>query len=215
MVNPPTADPQAGPPEPRRVRVGLTGGIAAGKSTVSRLLEHRGALVIDADQLARYVVEPGTEGLRAVVDAFGPDVLDGSGRLDRARLGAIVFGDPARRARLEQIVHPLVRAEAARREQHAGPAQVVVHDIPLLVETGQQGAFDLVVVVDASPDVQLERLAGERGMPVDEARQRIAAQAGRERRLAAADEVVVNDGSLDDLKGAVDRVWARIEAVRR
>jgi dephospho-CoA kinase len=212
MVNPETAHPQAAAGVPGRYRVGLTGGIASGKSTVSRLLEDAGALVIDADELARYVVEPGTEGLREVVEEFGRDVVDGSGRLDRARLAAVVFGEPARRARLEQIVHPLVRAEAARREAQAPLGQVVVHDIPLLVETGQQDAFDLVIVVDASPEVQLDRLVRERGMSVDEARQRIAAQAGREQRLAAADEVVVNDGSLDDLRAAVDRVWARIAA---
>jgi dephospho-CoA kinase len=210
MVNPGPADPQATHRHPRRVRIGLTGGIASGKSTVSRLLEDAGALVIDADELARLVVAPGTEGLREVVEAFGTDVLDGSGHLDRARLGALVFGDPARRARLEQIVHPRVRAEAACREAEAPSGQVVVHDIPLLVETGQQGAFDLVVVVDVSPDVQLDRLVRERGMSIDEARQRIAAQADRRQRLAAADEVIVNEGSLDDLRAAVGRLWARI-----
>jgi dephospho-CoA kinase len=213
MVNPGVDGPQGAPGSRRRpLRVGLTGGIASGKSTVSRLLAAKGALVIDADQLARAVVEPGTEGLRQVVEAFGSDVLDSAGRLDRARLGALVFSDPARRVRLEHIVHPLVRAEAARLEAEAAADQVVVHDIPLLVETGQQGDFDLVVVVDAAPVDQVARLVRQRGMSADEAGQRIAAQAGREERRAAADEVILNDGSLDDLAAAVDRLWDRIQA---
>lgn len=211
MVNPGDADKQVAHGAPRRVRVGLTGGIASGKSTVSRMLEAKGALVIDADQLARAVVEPGTEGLRQVVEAFGSDVVDSAGRLDRARLGALVFGDPGRRIRLEQIVHPLVRAEAARLEAEARADQVVVHDIPLLVETGQQGDFDLVVVVDATPATQVERLVRTRGMSADAAGERIAAQAGREERRAAADEVILNDGSLDDLGTAVERLWRRIQ----
>jgi dephospho-CoA kinase len=214
MVNSGGADKQVAHGARRGIRVGLTGGIASGKSTVSRLLEAKGALVIDADQLARAVVEPGTEGLRQVVEAFGPDLVDDAGRLDRARLGALVFGDPARRVRLEQIVHPLVRTEAARLEAEAGADQVVVHDIPLLVETGQQGDFDLVVVVDATPATQVERLVRERGMSADAAGQRIAAQAAREERRSAADEVILNDGSLDDLQAAVDRVWRRVDALR-
>jgi dephospho-CoA kinase len=212
MVNPGVHGPQVPHgAHRRRLRVGLTGGIASGKSTVSRLLAAKGALVIDADQLARAVVEPGTEGLGQVVEAFGSEVLGSGGRLDRARLGALVFGDPARRVRLEQIVHPLVRAEAARLEAESAADQVVVHDIPLLVETGQQDDFDLVVVVDAVPADQVARLVQQRGMSIDEAGQRTAAQAGREERRAAADEVILNDGSLDDLAATVDRLWDRIQ----
>jgi dephospho-CoA kinase len=194
------------------MRIGLTGGIGSGKSTVSAMLSERGAVVIDSDVLAREVVAPGTEGLAAVVAAFGRVVLAPGGELDRAALGRIVFGDVEARRRLEAITHPRVRARAREIEAAAPAGAVVVHDIPLLVETGQQDEFDAVVVVDADPDIQLRRLAASRGMAADEGRARIAAQASREERRAAADYLIVNDGSLDDLRRQVDDVWRAITA---
>jgi dephospho-CoA kinase len=195
-------------------RVGLTGGIAAGKSTVARRLTELGAIVIDADELARRVVEPGTPGLAAVRAAFGESVIAADGSLDRVALGALVFADDGARKRLEAIVHPLVRAEAARLEADAARADaaaVVVHDIPLLVETGQGRpgtAFDLVLVVDASIDTQLERLVRDRGYTEEQARSRIGAQASRAERQAAADVVLSNDGTTQDMLAAVDQLWA-------
>lgn len=194
--------------------VGLTGGIASGKSTVATLLGERGALVVDADVLAREVVEPGTPGLAAVVERFGPGVLTPDGRLDRAAVGRLVFGadEASRQARrdLEAIVHPAVRARAAELETGAAPDQVVVHVIPLLVETGQAETFDLVVVVDVADEVQRDRLLARGGLTPQEADARIAAQASRAERLAVADVVVDNSGSRDDLVGRVDDLWARI-----
>jgi dephospho-CoA kinase len=192
------------------LRIGLTGGIGSGKSEVSRRLAAHGALVIDADVLAREVVEPGTPALAEVVEAFGAGVLADDGSLDRATLGAQVFGDDAGRRRLEAIIHPRVRARAAEIEAAAGPDAVVVHDIPLLVETGQSDAFDGVIVVDVPIEVQLERLVGGRSMSEAEARSRIAAQASREQRAGAADWIVDNTGSLADLDAAVARVWREL-----
>lgn len=197
------------------LRVGLTGGIGAGKSEVSRLLAAHGAVVIDADALAREVVAPGSEGLAAVVEQFGADVLGPDGSLDRAAMAARVFTDPTARARLEAIVHPRVRALAAAREAAAvaaDPSAVVVHDVPLLVETGQRDGYDLLLVVDVPTQVQVDRLVRARGMREAEARARIAAQASREQRLAAADVVLDNSGNLDDLARRVGDVW---EAVLR
>jgi dephospho-CoA kinase len=190
--------------------VGLTGGVASGKSTVSGLLRDLGAVVVDADALAREVLEPGTPGLAAVVAEFGPEVLDVQGALDRTRLGALVFADPARRAALEDIVHPLVRARAHDLEEAAPPGALVVHDIPLLVETGQAGAFDAVVVVDVPVEVQVARATRDRGWSEDEARARIAAQASRADRLAAATYVVDNSGTLEDLRQRVAEVFAEL-----
>ncbi|MET9799918.1 dephospho-CoA kinase [Streptomyces sp. NPDC006368] len=190
--------------------VGLTGGIGAGKSEVSRLLASYGALLIDADRIAREVVEPGTPGLAAVVDAFGPDILTPEGTLDRPRLGAIVFSDPDRLATLNGIVHPLVRARSAELQSAAGPDAVVVHDVPLLTENGLAPLHDLVVVVDASPGTQLDRLVRLRGMTESEARARMAAQATREQRLAIADLVIDNDGPLEALEPQVRTVWAEL-----
>ncbi|MEE1620177.1 dephospho-CoA kinase [Zafaria sp. Z1313] len=187
--------------------IGLTGGIASGKSAVARRLVERGAVLVDADRIAREVVEPGTPGLDAVVAAFGPDVLGRDGSLDRAALGALVFSAPEARERLNGIVHPLVRAESARRAAAAGPRAVVVQDIPLLVETGQAGRFDLVVTVQAPLDERLRRMAEDRGMAPEDARARIAAQAGDEERAAAADVVLENAGTLDELRTAVDVLW--------
>lgn len=190
-----------------RLRVALTGGIGSGKSTVSRLLASYGAVVIDADALAREVVAPGTPGLAAVLAEFGPELLTAEGTLDRPALGALVFADPAARARLEVIVHPLVRGRAAELEADADADAVVVHDIPLLVETGQQDKYDVVLVVDAPAEVQRDRLTALRDMAAEEADRRIAAQAGRDERLAAADHVIGNDGTLDDLESRVAEVW--------
>jgi dephospho-CoA kinase len=192
------------------LRIGLTGGIGSGKSEVSRLLAEHGAVVIDADVLAREVVEPGTPGLAEVVEAFGAGVLADDGSLDRAALGARVFGDDASRRRLEAIIHPRVRARAAEIEAAADPDAIVVHDIPLLVETGQGEAFDGVIVVDVPVEVQIERLVSEREMSANEAQGRISAQASRQQRAGAADWIVDNTGSLADLRSAVARVWKEL-----
>jgi dephospho-CoA kinase len=191
------------------IRVGLTGGIASGKSLVAAELARLGAVVIDADLLAREVVEPGTPGLAAVVQRFGTEVLDGD-RLDRARLGSVVFADPAARRDLERIIHPAVRARASELERAAPPDAVVVHVIPLLVETGQQDDFDRVVVVDADPDTQLVRLRARDGMSEEAARARLAAQASREDRRSAADVVLSNQGSVSDLHAQIGRLWAEL-----
>lgn len=190
------------------LKVGLTGGIGAGKSEVSRLLVSYGAVLIDADKIAREVVEPGTPGLAAVVEAFGEDVLAADGTLDRPKLGSIVFADAARLATLNAIVHPLVGARSAELEGGAGADAVVIHDVPLLTENGLAPLYDLVVVVDASPETQLDRLVRLRGMTEDEARARMAAQASREQRLAIADLVIDNDGPLEALEPQVRKVWA-------
>ncbi len=192
------------------LRVGLTGGIGSGKSEVSRRLAAHGAVVVDADLLAREVVEPGTDGLAEVVARLGPEVLGPDGALDREEVGRRVFVDDEARRRLEAVIHPRVRQRAAEIERRAADGAVVVHDIPLLVETGQQDDFDVVVVVDAPDDVQTERLVSVRGMDADEARSRIAAQASRERRLAAADEVVDNSGDRSALDAQVDALWHRL-----
>jgi dephospho-CoA kinase len=180
--------------------------VASGKSTVSAMLSELGAVVIDADQLAREVVAPGTDGLAAVVEEFGPDVLGPDGALDRPRLGALVFADRERRTALEAIIHPRVRARAAEIEAAAPPGSVVVHDIPLLAETGQAASFDAVVVVDVPTELQVERMVRIRGMSEEEARARIAAQASRDERLAIATYVVENTGSLEELRARVDEV---------
>ncbi|HYO32317.1 MAG TPA: dephospho-CoA kinase [Nocardioidaceae bacterium] len=192
------------------MRVGLTGGIGSGKSTVGRLLAERGAVVIDSDRLARDVVAPGTPGLSSVVQRFGSEVITLTGELDRRAMAERVFGDAAARADLEAIIHPLVRARAAELEVAAGPGALVVHDIPLLVETGQAERFDVVIVVDVPCDVQLDRLTRLRGMSPEEAKARIGAQASRTERLAAADIVVDNSGSLEELSAVVDSMWEQL-----
>lgn len=189
------------------LRVGLTGGIGSGKSLVAALLAERGAVVIDADVLAREVVAPGTPGLAEVVMAFGPDVVQRDGELDRAALAQRIFGDPAAKRRLEAVVHPRVRARATEVEAAAPPDAVVVHAIPLLVETGQSEGFDTVVVVDCPVDVQLRRLVEQREMSRDEAQSRIAAQASRDQRLAVAGYVIDNSGSEQQLSAAVENLW--------
>lgn len=192
------------------MRVGLTGGIGSGKSAVSTLLADLGATVVDADRLAREAVAPGSEGLAEVVAEFGADVIGPGGALDRPAMAQVVFADPSARQRLEAIIHPRVRAMAAQIERAAtarDPSAVVVHDVPLLVETGQQGAFDIVLVVDVPSEVQVGRLVSARGMDEAEARARIAAQASRQDRLDAADVVIDNSGTLDDLARRVGQVW--------
>ena len=189
------------------LRIGLTGGIGSGKSTVAALLVERGAHLVDADRIAREVVEPGSPGLAAVAEAFGPGVLTPEGALDRPALAAVVFADPAQRARLDAIVHPLVRGRAAELVAAAPPGAVVVQDVPLLVETGQAGAFDLVVVVQAPVDLRLTRLV-ERGMTEDDARARIAGQASDEQRAAVADVVLTNGGTRAELAAQVEQFWA-------
>ncbi|MGN6576268.1 MAG: dephospho-CoA kinase [Nocardioides sp.] len=180
-----------------RKRVGLTGGVASGKSTVSAILAELGAVVIDADQLAREVVAPGTAGLKQVVDEFGPGVLTADGELDRPAVGAIVFADDAARRRLEAIIHPLVRARGAELESAAPEGALVVHDIPLLAETGQGDAFDAVIVVDTPVETQVERMTMLRGWTAEDARSRVAAQASREQRRAVATYVIENTGTLE------------------
>jgi dephospho-CoA kinase len=191
-------------------RVGLSGGIGSGKSTVSRGLARRGAIVVDADAIAREVVEAGSPGLAAVVERFGEEILTGDGQLDRPRLAALVFGDDAARADLNAIVHPLVAAETARRASAAPENSIVVFDVPLLVEAARSG-YDLVVIVEAQEEVRLERLV-RRGMDPDDARRRMAAQAGDAERRKVADVVLDNSGSEADLEAQVDALWARLES---
>ena len=195
------------------VRVGLTGGVGSGKSTVSARLAEHGAVVIDADAIAREVVEPGTPGLTAVVERFGPDVLTADGRLDRPKLASIVFNDEDARQALNAIVHPLVGARTAERMAAVPADAIVVYDVPLLAESdgGLGRGFDAVVVVEAEIETRIRRLAG-RGMPEDDARARIAAQATDVQRRAIADEVIDNSGSLEHLHEQVDALWRRLLA---
>ncbi|MGH6654499.1 MAG: dephospho-CoA kinase [Actinocrinis sp.] len=190
--------------------VGLTGGIGAGKSTVARLLAERGALILDADVAAREVVAPGTDGLAAVVEQFGAGVLGPDGALDRPALAEVVFNDPDRRAALNAIIHPRVRTWMADRVLAAPRGSVIVQDIPLLVESGLATLFELVIVVDAADDVRIARLVRDRGMSEKDAAARIAAQAPREVRLAAADAVLTNDGTPEELADRVESLWERI-----
>jgi dephospho-CoA kinase len=186
--------------------VGLTGGIGAGKSVVASRLAKLGAVLIDSDRVAREVVAPGTEGLREIEAAFGPGVFR-DGALDRAALGAVVFGDEEARRRLEAIVHPRVRARSAELATQAPPDSIVVNDVPLLVEVGLAPTYHLVIVVEAAADVRIDRLVRGRGMTPDQASARIRTQADDERRRAAADVLLVNDGTLDELHTAVDAMW--------
>lgn len=194
------------------LRVGLTGGIGSGKSEVSRRLAARGAPIIDADLAARDVVQPGTPGLGEIAAVFGPRVLRPDGSLDRERLGRLVFADPGLRAKLNAIVHPLVHERMRQLEQQAiaaaGPAAIIVHDVPLLAENGLGRGFDTVLVVDAPDDQRVQRLTATRGMTAAHAQDRMAAQASRQQRLAIADIVIDNSGTLDDLDRRVEEVWA-------
>jgi dephospho-CoA kinase len=193
--------------------VGLTGGIGSGKSTVARLLDRRGAVVIDADQLAREAVAKGTEGFAKVVEAFGDGVVGPDGDLDRAALAADVFSDPARKANLEAIVHPEVaRRFAERLEPYRDTDRIVVYVTPLLAELGLAPAFDVVVVVTASPRLRVSRVASERDLSPEDVRRRIAAQATDEQRAEVADVLLDNDGTLGDLERQVDRLWPELVA---
>ena len=189
------------------LRVGLTGGIGSGKSAVSELLAAHGAVVIDYDVLAREAVEPGSPGLQAIADRFGPEVIAPDGTLDRPALAAIVFADPEALTALNGITHPAIWQLAATREAEAGPDAIVVHDNPLLVEMGAAQHCDVVVVVDVPEDVQIARLVSSRGMPESDARARIATQASRQQRTGAADLVIDNTGSLDELAVIVGGTW--------
>lgn len=198
------------------VRIGLTGGIGAGKSTVAGRLRELGATIIDADRLAREVVEPGTPGLAAVTEEFGPQVLTADGRLDRPGLGRIVFGDAEKLARLNGILHPLIGERTQALIAAAAPDSVLVHDIPLLVENHLAGGFQLVIVVDAPVPERIRRLVQDRGMTEDEARSRIAAQAGDDERRKVADVWIDNSGTPAATVTQVDDCWRdRIEPLRR
>jgi dephospho-CoA kinase len=192
------------------LRVGLTGGIGSGKSEVSKRLAAQGAVIIDADAIAREVVTPGSDGLAEVVEAFGKEVLRADGELDRPRLGDIVFADPEQRGKLNAIIHPRVGARMEELEQGAGPGAIVVHDVPLIAENGLASAYDLVVVVDVPPRLQVERLVRYRGMTREQAQARMAAQASREQRLAIAGMVIDNSGSLAELDRQVGDLWAEL-----
>lgn len=198
-------------------RIGLTGGIASGKSVVAGRLAEHGAAVVDHDVLAREAVRPGSAGLDALVEAFGAGVLRSDGSLDRAALGALVFADPGQRARLDAVLHPEIRRLAAEREAAVAAAHrgaVVVHDIPLLVETGQAEAFHLLVVVDAPAGLRVQRLVDGRGLTPEQAEQRVAAQASDADRLAVADRVLDGSGTVEHLRAQVDELWVQIEEER-
>ena len=192
--------------------VALTGGIASGKTTVANLLAEHGALLIDSDQLAREVVEPGTPGLAQVVTRFGEQVLTQTGRLDRQALGEIVFADAAARADLNAIIHPLVRRRRAELIAQAAAGQIVVSVIPLLVETGLVDQFDAVVVVDVPSQTQVARLVRRNDISPEQAQARLDAQASRAERLAAADWVVTNSGSRAELEAQVERLWSQMRS---
>jgi dephospho-CoA kinase len=197
------------------LKVGLTGGIGAGKNEVSRRLADRGAVIIDADAVAREIVAPGTRGLAEITAAFGPGVLDAGGALDRGRLGEIVFADSGLLAKLNAIVHPLVAERMLQIERAAPPDAVVVHNVPLLAENRLAGQYDVVVVVDVPPEVQLDRLTRQRGMAEDQARERMGAQASRAERLAIADIVIDNSGPLAELDRRVDGLWEELRRRER
>lgn len=191
--------------------VGLTGGVGAGKSTVSQMLADHGAVIVDADAIARAVVEPGTPGFQEVLDAFGDEVLYYDGMLDRKALAALVFRDPVARGKLESIIHPLVRQQSDLMTALADDDAIVVHDVPLLAETGRTEAYDVIVVVDAPEDVRIARLLHSKGWDVAAAKDRIAAQSSSAQRLAIADEVVENTGDIAELQIQVDALWERLK----
>jgi len=196
------------------LRVGLTGGIGSGKSEVSAMLAERGAVIIDADKLAREVVEPGTPALARIVERFGAGILTRDGELDRPKLGSLVFADPSALKDLETITHPAILARGAELEELAGPEAIVVHDNPLLVEMGAYKHCDFVVVVDVPEDVQIERLVQLRGMSEADACARIASQTGGKNRAGVADFIIGNTGSLDELAQVVGGVWAKLVSLR-
>jgi dephospho-CoA kinase len=189
-------------------RVGLTGGIGSGKSTVAAMLVEQGAVVIDADQIARDLVEPGGQALAELVTEFGPRILAADGSLCRAELASMAFSDPRATTRLNEIMHPLIRTEAARLLASFPEAAVVVYDMPLLVETGQADLVDVVVVVDVPEDLQVERAVRLRGLDEADVRRRMEVQAARADRIAAADAVIDNSGDLGETQAAVESLWA-------
>jgi dephospho-CoA kinase len=189
--------------------IALTGGIASGKSTVAKRLVELGAHEIDADQVAREVVLPGTQGLKTIQEVFGDTVLDGNGSLDRERLGHIVFNDPDLRTKLEEILHPLIRARTAELISQS-KAEIVVYSVPLLVESGVNHNFDLVITVEAGVENQIQRLVESRGLSEQQARQRIAAQASAEQRRAMSDYVIDSSGSKEQTKNQVADIWASV-----
>lgn len=195
------------------MRVGLTGGVGSGKSTVSAILDELGAVIIDADVLAREVVAKGTPGLDAVVAEFGPELLTADGDLDRPAMGRLVFADQDARRRLEAIVHPLVFERIVALEEAASADDVVVHDIPLLAESGRADTFDAVIVVDADPELQVERMVRDRGWSREDAEARMLAQAAREERRGIATHVIENDGSLEQLRARVAEVYEQLCAI--
>lgn len=197
------------------MRIGLTGGIGSGKSTVAGMLAGLGAVVIDADAISRELVEPGEPALHLLADAFGPAIIRADGSLDRGRLAQLAFADPGGTERLNAIMHPLIREESRRRVERAVAegAEVVVYDMPLLVETGQQDLVDLVVVVDVPVELQVSRAVGQRGLEEADVRRRIAAQASREARLAAADVVIDNSGDRWETRAQVESLWRRLPTV--
>lgn len=192
------------------VTVGLTGGIGSGKSAVAELLAAKGAVIIDADVLARQAVEPGTPALERIVARFGTEILQEDGTLDRTRLGGIVFSDPTALKDLEAITHPAIRELSDRAVAEAGDDDVVVHVIPLLVESGQLGRFDCIVVVDVDPETQVERVQQRDGHDTEHIRARMASQVSRRERLAGADFVVDNSGTPDELSARVDELWDQL-----
>lgn len=191
-------------------RIGLTGGIGSGKSTVARMLAERGAVVVDADQIARELVEPGGAALAELVTEFGPRILQADGSLSRGELASMAFSDPRATERLNAIMHPLIGAEAQRRINDEPEAAVVVYDMPLLVETGQADLVDVVVVVDVPEAVQLDRAVRLRGLDEADVQRRMSVQASREDRLARADVVIDNSGSLPNTHEQVDQLWDRL-----
>lgn len=194
------------------LKVGLTGGIGSGKSEVSRRLACRGAVVIDADKIAREVVEPGTPGLARVVGVFGTEILREDGSLNREKLGSIVFADSEKLAALNAIVHPLVGARVAELQDQAVPGSIVIYDVPLLAENRLAPMYEVVIVVDAADEVRVARLVELRGMSEQDARARLAAQATREERLEIADIVVPNEGTLEELEARMDGLWKDLTA---
>lgn len=191
-------------------RIGLTGGIGSGKSTVARMLAERGAVVVDADQISRELVEPGGAALAELVTEFGPRILQADGSLSRAELATMAFSDPRATERLNAIMHPLIGAEAQRRINDEPQAAVVVYDMPLLVETGQEDLVDLVVVVDVPEEVQLDRAVRLRGLDEADVHRRMSVQASRADRLARADVVIDNSGGLPQTHEQVDQLWDRL-----
>jgi dephospho-CoA kinase len=194
------------------MRIGLTGGIGSGKTTVATMLAAKGAALVDADQIARDLVEPGGAALAELVTEFGPRILQADGALSRGELAAMAFSDPRATERLNAIMHPLIRAEAARRIADTPEAPALVYDMPLLLETGQADLVDLVVVVDVPEELQIDRAVRMRGLDEADVQRRMTVQASRADRRAAADVLIDNSGTLEETQAQVDELWERLEA---